>query len=788
MTDVVQTPGPRCHDHGIRGYGNLASQVMLLGISPGRQEMQIGQPMVGQSGKLTDAFLSACGWDRSNTYATNVCCFENREPTPEQMMECRPRLLSEVEAMKPKLVVALGQYVTSLFFGARTFGGPKGVRGAIQWYEPWQCHVMPTWHPAALLYGDAGKFIANDLARDFQKIREFFDYPPNPHVEFYVVESVEQGQIILNNLPHNGPGVFIGLDIETPFKDEDETAAIEDPLTCFSISDGERTWWFPGEMAVKLTWPLDVPWTFHNGAYDTISLVKHTGVLLPIVHDTMYMSAALDERGGVHSLKHNLRETEAMGFYEEAWGKGAQASKRRDPATKKQVVVVSEWDARVKADPEGFRRYNATDSCGTVRLAKRYSRRMEADNMTRVYTDLLLPAVNTYRLMQQYGLKVSRDRTAALLSAWIPMAEQKMTDMQELVFSLGGPENINPYSYPQMRKFMYETLKLPGGPSTAQGVIEALAGEHPFIDKLLDLRHLQKAMSTYVVGLWPSVKPSTGRIHPWAKLHGVVTGRVAYQSPAVNTTPRAYNPNPYLQKLKYLFIADDDKVLLEFDYKQAEVWMAWFYSQDPNMLADLLSGDFHRKTAAFVHKIAESEVTTYQRAKAKNSTFGKFFLIGTQKFAKQNNIPISEAQMYMREWDKRYVAYPKYMNDTFMEAVNTGELVTITGRKRRYPYVADSSIMPETTNFKIQSTSHDCLMSSIVEAFPVVQSLGGCIVLDIHDAMLIEARKDNWQEVAKRVVEIMRKPRFPGLPSLPVEVKVGPSWAELEEVELELVA
>lgn len=783
MTLDTATIGPRCHPIGISGKGNMASGVMLLGISPGRSEMQIGAPMVGQSGKLTDAFLRACGWNRELTYATNVCCYECREPTTAQMMECRPRLLEEVALMKPKLILSLGQYVTSMFFGDRKFGGPKGVRGIIEWYAPWQCYVMPTWHPAALLYGEVGKFLANDLARDFQKIAEFFSYPPNPHVEFYVVEDVRQAQVILDNLPRNG--AFVGLDIETPLKDEDETAAIEDPISCFSISDGERTWWFPGEYAIQLTWPTDVAWTYHNGAYDTISLAKHTGVLLPIVHDTMYMSYALDERGGVHGLKQNLRETEAVGFYEEEWGKGAVAVKQKDPATRKNVVVVSEWDARRKADPEGFARYNAIDACGTVRLAQRYSRRMVADNMAGVYSDLLLPAVNTYRLMQQHGLLVSRERTAALLSSWIPLAEQKMAELQQLVFELGGPENINPHSVPQMRKFMYDTLKLPGGPGTGEAVIEGLAGEHPFIDKLIDIRHLQKAMSTYVVGLWPSVKPSTGRVHPWAKLHGQITGRAAYFNPAINTTPRAYNPNPYLNKLKYLFIASPGKLLLEWDYKQAEVWMAWVYSQDPDMLTDLQSGDFHRKTASFIHKIPEADVTTYQRAKAKNSTFGKFFLIGAAKFAKDNKIPVAEAMMYMREWDKRYTEYPKYVNATFMEAVNTGEIVTLTGRKRRYPFVQDSKIMPETTNYKIQSTSHDCLMTAIVEAFPVVADLGGCIVLDVHDAMLAEVRQDNWQEVARRVRDIMRKPRFPGLPSLPVEIKVGPSWAQLEEVELD---
>jgi len=567
-------------------------------------------------------------------------------------------------------------------------------------------------------------------------------------------------------------------------------------VVCFSISDGERTWWFPGEIVKQLRWNMRVQWTYHNGQYDTISLARPVqtggaGVLLPIVHDTMMMSACLDERGGVHSLKSNLRETDAVGWYEEAWGKGAQVKYKsvtrvRADGTKYSAreVAVTEWDARRLADPEGFKRYNGTDAWGTARLAERYYRRLVAEGQQDVYHNLLLPAVNTYRLMQQHGLTVSWERTRQLLEAWVPLRDQKLSDLQHMVHGLGGPENINPNSYPQMSKFMYGTLRLPGGPSTAKDVIEGLSGEHPFIDGLIDYRHLEKAMGTYLTGMWPARKRTTGRVHPWAKLHGVVTGRVAYQNPAINTQPRAYNPNPYLSKIKTLYVAAPGMVLLEADYKQAEVWMAAVYCNDPNMWADLGSGDFHRKTASFIYKVAEADVSEYQRAKAKNSTFGKFFLIGAQKFAKQNNIPIGEAQTYMREWDARYSEYPKYVRATFEEARDTGVLKTLTGRVRRYPYVADTSIMPETTNYKIQSTSHDCLMSSIIEAFPVVESMGGCIVLDIHDAMLIEAPADRWQEIAYRVRDIMTKPRFPGLPSLPVEFKVGPSWAELEEVKL----
>lgn len=790
MVDLTtRLVGPKCHPEGICGGGYRdpeGKQVMFIGISPGSDEMRTGMPMTGRSGKLMDAILGAVGWSRDRVYVTNVVCTQCQEPTTEQTLECWPRLEAEVALVKPKLVVALGAYVARQFFGDRPFTSPsgKGARGVLDWYSKWGCYIMPTYHTAALLYGDSGKFVQNDIVRDLSKIREFFDYPPNPKVTFNVVESVEQAQTILNNLPRN---TFVALDIETPLKDDDETAAIEDPISCFSISDGGRTWWFPGEFARRVQWPMDVQWTYHNGPYDTITLARRTGVLLPIVHDTMYMSYALDERGGVHSLKANARETEGAGFYEEAWGNGAVGTKEYDKRDGRDVWIVTTWDARRKADPSGFRAYNAKDAAYTARIAHRYHRRMQADGMLDLYTSLLIPAVNTYGRMQQHGMYVNPDRWEALLRAWMPLRDQKLDEFQRIVHEAGGPEEINPRSAVQMRQFMYGTMRLPGGPSTGQGSIEALAGTHPFVDALLDYRHIDKALNTYVAGLWKTVKTTTMRVHPWAKLHGVVTGRVAYFNPAINTTPRAYSPNPYLQKLKSLFTAPPGKVLIEIDYRQAECWIAWLYSQDPNLLADLNSGDLHRQTAAYVNKVPPHAVTTYQRARAKNTTFGMFYGIGPKKLAHQNAIPLAEAQMYIGEWRARYTEYPKYADAMLSDAWHNGEIVTITGRKRRYPcsgVMADRSIATETVNFPIQSTSHDYLMASIIEGWPVLQALGAAIMLDVHDACLIEANENNWETVALTMAEIMGKPRFGVDLSLPVEIKMGASWGSMDDTNL----
>lgn len=753
--------GERCHSNGIRGFGNPDEGVMILGISPGHEELKLGKPMVGQSGKLTDAILAATGWHRDKVYATNICCYPRDEPTFQEIMSCRPRLLGEVDDFKPKLIVLLGRIVSDLFFPNRKFGS---VRGSLDWYAPWATHVLPTYHPAAILHG-ASEIITRGIVRDFSKISSFFSAPPRPTVTFSCVSDPLVAQQVMDALPSDR---FIALDIEAFMdKDEDGAVAIEEKVACFSISDGAQTWWFPGELATQIKWRTDLQWTYHNGAFDTISLAETIGVLLPIKHDTMLMSYALDERGGIHKLKTLAREYEGAGFYEDSPHK--------------------KWKDKL-ADTEWTRTYNAKDAAYTARLASRLHANMQADNVLGVYNNLLIPAANTYRLMQRNGIFVNKERYKQLASEWIPLLYEKEAALKKQVAQLGGDPDINLGSPKQLGNFLYGTLRLPGGPSTAAPIIEELAdGLEPgngrlFIHALIDLRHLEKAVNTYLVGAWDDIKNS-GRIHPSPLIHGTVGGRCSYSPYAINTLPRSTSENPYLSRIRWLFTApDDDHILLEIDYSQAEIWTAYMYCEDEQMGADLRSGDFHTKSAQFVYQVEKP--TDEQRSDGKRTTFGMFYGIGDEKLGKQTNKSTYEAGVFKQRWNARYPGYQKYKTRVIREAEQTGEIVTKTGRKRRFPLMMDHSYDNAIINFKIQSTAHDYLMSSIIEAYPVVDSMGGQIWLDGHDANLMCVKKSNVREVAIRVKEIMESERFPGLPSIPAEAKIGFSWGEMTKLRL----
>lgn len=750
--------GPRCHPGGICGYGNPNDGVMLLGISPGRDELKTGVPMTGPSGRLIDKLLEAYGWHRSKCYATNILCKSGEKASFEEIMQCRPRLMKEVETTKPKLVVLLGNPVTELFFPTRK---PGSVRGMIDWYEPWGCHVLPTYHPAAILHG-AAEFITRDICRDFPKIAEFFDSPPKPTVAFEIVHTAAAAQFIMDHLPTD---VFIALDIETKMdKEDDANVPVEQSVVCFSISDGMHTWWFPGEYAKSLTWRKDVRWTFHNGIFDTLGLEEATGVLLPIREDTLYMSYALDERGGVHKLKTLSREYEGAGFYEEH-------------------PILKKWDDKL-ADKAWVQEYNSRDSAYTARIANRFWPKVVEDNMGWVYENILIPAANVYRHMQKAGIFLNKERYAYLANEWIPLLHEKEAALKAEVAALGGDPHINLGSYKQLGNFLYGTLRLPGGPSTAAPIIEALADEHPFINDLLDLRHLEKAVNTYVVGAWDDIR-GDGRLHPSSLLHGTVGGRVANSPYAINTLPRATSENPYLSRIRWLFTAqDEDSILVELDYEQAEIWTAYAYSQDANMGADLRSGDFHRRNAAFIYDVLPELVTPEQRSDAKRTTFGMFYGIGVFKLAKQIDKDLIEAERLHSGWKERYKGYLAWGDDIVENVLKNRVVVTKTGRQRRFPIPMDTSFVNAAVNFPIQSTAHDALMLSIIAAHPIVNAMGARILLDVHDAMLLEAPKRIARDVACRVRDIMEEVRIPDMIRIPAEAKMGYSWAEMEKVKL----
>lgn len=140
------------------GEGAARASLILVGEIPGDQEDRQGRPFVGPAGRLIDEALEQAGLDRKKAYVTNaVKHFKyivrgkrrlHQKPTSREISACRPWLVAELQAIRPKVIVCLGATAAQSLLG-KQFRLTKelGKFHSTEW-TPW---TLATYHPAAIL-------------------------------------------------------------------------------------------------------------------------------------------------------------------------------------------------------------------------------------------------------------------------------------------------------------------------------------------------------------------------------------------------------------------------------------------------------------------------------------------------------------------------------------------------------------------------------------------------------------------------------------------------------------
>ncbi len=135
------------------GMGDPDADLMFVGEGPGAEEDRQGLPFVGRSGQLLDRLLlEEVGLTRDSCYIANVVkCRppENRDPRPDEIQACRPYLEEQIDLIRPKVVVTLGNFAAKLLLD--TTVGITKLRG--QSYPFRHGVLIPTLHPAYVLRG-----------------------------------------------------------------------------------------------------------------------------------------------------------------------------------------------------------------------------------------------------------------------------------------------------------------------------------------------------------------------------------------------------------------------------------------------------------------------------------------------------------------------------------------------------------------------------------------------------------------------------------------------------------
>lgn len=132
------------------GSGSAKARLMFVGEAPGFEEDVQGLPFVGKAGQLLTRILEAMGLTRNDVFIANVLKCRppgNRNPLPDEIMNCQPYLAKQIEIIQPKVICALGNFAAQVLL--KTEKSISALRGTFYDYQG--IKVLPTFHPAYLL-------------------------------------------------------------------------------------------------------------------------------------------------------------------------------------------------------------------------------------------------------------------------------------------------------------------------------------------------------------------------------------------------------------------------------------------------------------------------------------------------------------------------------------------------------------------------------------------------------------------------------------------------------------
>jgi uracil-DNA glycosylase family 4 len=158
------------------GVGNPNADLMFVGEAPGADEDIQGIPFVGRAGQLLTKIIEAIGLTRDQVYIANVIKCRppgNRNPDPDEVETCEPFLFRQIDAIQPRVIVALGTFAAKALL--KTQDPISRLRGRA--YDFRGAKLIPTFHPAFLLRSPDRK---RDVWDDMKKVRALLqDSPPS---------------------------------------------------------------------------------------------------------------------------------------------------------------------------------------------------------------------------------------------------------------------------------------------------------------------------------------------------------------------------------------------------------------------------------------------------------------------------------------------------------------------------------------------------------------------------------------------------------------------------------
>lgn len=425
-------------------------------------------------------------------------------------------------------------------------------------------------------------------------------------------------------------------------------------------------------------------------------------------------------------------------------------------------------------------------AAGVFFLYEDLSEKLSSENMEKLYKDIELPLADVLFDMEAEGVRIDLETSKQFEKRY----REEIARLTDEIYKQAG-ERFNINSPMQLGKILFEKLQLPapkkskkGTYSTSADILEKLAGEYKIVRDVLDCRHFQKLLSTYIDGFKPLIDSATGLVHTTYNQVLTTTGRLSSTNPNLQNIPVRDEEGRELRKL---FVArSSDRILIDADYSQIELRLLAHFSGCKELIeAYRENRDIHALTASQVFGVPLESVTPSQRRAAKAVNFGIIYGISEFGLASGLNISNKQAGEYIRKYFETYSDVKKYMDSNVAYAREHGYVTTLLGRKRVIPEIKSSNYNLRSfgeraaMNMPLQGSSADIIKIAMCNVFDRLKKEGlrSRMILQVHDELVIDAyecERETVTEILQTEMENAVQLKVP----LTVEVHCGRNWYE----------
>jgi DNA polymerase-1 len=510
-----------------------------------------------------------------------------------------------------------------------------------------------------------------------------------------------------------------------------------------------------------------------NIKYDMQVLANYHIKVQGVAFDTMLESYVLDSTGNRHDM-----DSLALKFlglktitFEEVAGKGS-----------KQLTFN-------QVDIEKACAYAAEDAEVTLRLHQTLWPKVSAEaGLKSIFEKIEMPLVPVLADMERIGVLID----PAKLEAQGKELQKRLLELEAEVFTLAGVE-FNMNSPKQLQEILFQKLKLPilqktptGQASTADAVLQELALDFAIPRLIIEYRSLSKLMTTYTNRLPEQIHPNTGRIHTTYNQTGTATGRLSSSEPNLQNIPIR---SPEGRRIRQAFIAPPCYKLVSADYSQIELRLMAHISGDDSLLTAFANNlDIHKATAAEVWDTPLDEVTSDMRRDAKAINFGLIYGMSAFGLTRQLGIDRKSAQNYIDRYFARYPKVKAYMDNTRIQAKETGYVETVWGRRLYLPEIKSSQIPRQKAaeraaiNAPLQGSAADIIKLAMIriDDWLRTENINAKMIMQVHDELVFEVLSSEVETLSAKIRQHMSEVVNLSVPLL-VSIGVGDNWDQASD-------